>query len=340
MAVVYANLIAKSLTKNSWFNLGQRDNCTYPFWLLREKFKDCNVHLNTEDLNRNKNIKFELHIDVQQSRESIPSYLFLWEPTSIRPHNASKSLHRQYRKIFTWDDNLVDGCRYLKFYLPVHFDSQITFSKLGWAGRDQLCCVIAGNKTVKKYNPQELYSKRVETIRWFEHHASHAFDLYGTGWDAPPAQPGEFGRVWNKVSRYLYRFLNKKPFSSYRGTVGNKHRTIMLYRFSICYENTSGLDGYITEKIFDCFNAGCVPVYWGAANIEDYIPPSCFIDRRKFPDHESLYSYLTIMTENEYIQYQLAIQKYLASEPAQLFSAENFATTIVNNIGSDLQFQH
>ena len=40
--------------------------------------------------------------------------------------------------------------------------------------------------------------------------------------------------------------------------------------------------GYITEKIFDSFAAWCVPVYWGASNVTDYIPEGCFIDRRKF----------------------------------------------------------
>ena len=44
------------------------------------------------------------------------------------------------------------------------------------------------------------------------------------------------------------------------------------YRFYICYENTEGVEDYITEKIFDCFAAGFVPIYWGASNIEKYIP--------------------------------------------------------------------
>ena len=38
------------------------------------------------------------------------------------------------------------------------------------------------------------------------------------------------------------------------------------------------VNGYVTEKIFDAFKAGCVPVYWGAENITKYVPAECFID--------------------------------------------------------------
>ncbi len=40
--------------------------------------------------------------------------------------------------------------------------------------------------------------------------------------------------------------------------------------------------GYITEKIWDSFKARSIPIYWGASNIEEYIPINTFIDFRKF----------------------------------------------------------
>lgn len=30
-----------------------------------------------------------------------------------------------------------------------------------------------------------------------------------------------------------------------------------------CFENVRDLPGYITEKIFDCFFAEYIPIYWG-----------------------------------------------------------------------------
>lgn len=32
------------------------------------------------------------------------------------------------------------------------------------------------------------------------------------------------------------------------------------------------LKDYVTEKVYNGLQAGTLPVYWGAANIEDYVP--------------------------------------------------------------------
>lgn len=45
----------------------------------------------------------------------------------------------------------------------------------------------------------------------------------------------------------------------------NKWEFIRNYKFNICPEN-SNKEGYVTEKIFEAINAGCIPVYWGSNN--------------------------------------------------------------------------
>ncbi len=46
-------------------------------------------------------------------------------------------------------------------------------------------------------------------------------------------------------------------------------------------ENSIATD-YVTEKLYDAFVAGCVPVYYGAPNIEDLLPdPDSIIDYRR-----------------------------------------------------------
>lgn len=35
--------------------------------------------------------------------------------------------------------------------------------------------------------------------------------------------------------------------------------------FNICPENTNSY-GYVTEKIFECIESGCIPIYWGSYN--------------------------------------------------------------------------
>ena len=48
------------------------------------------------------------------------------------------------------------------------------------------------------------------------------------------------------------------------------------YKFIICFENST-TPGYVTEKIFNVFLSGTIPIYDGAPNITDYINPHAFI---------------------------------------------------------------
>ena len=47
--------------------------------------------------------------------------------------------------------------------------------------------------------------------------------------------------------------------------------TLRRYKFCVAVEN-SEMPHYVSEKVFDSFVAGCVPVYFGAPNVLDYIP--------------------------------------------------------------------
>ena len=332
-----ASFIGAGFHNNNVFDVASprnRDNCLVPFFEVRKLFIENGVELNSFDINREASVQFELHLDVQQTLNgNIPKYAILYESPQVRPINQSKSHLAKYRRVFTWRDDLVDGQRFIKLNLP---NKIIINNSRGWHGRDKLCCLISANKSVARTTRLELYSERVNTIRWFEQYAPQDFDLFGGGWDEPAVKPGLANRVARKLRSLLPKDKGKVYFPSYRGKVASKLETMQKYRFSICYENVRDLPGYITEKIWDSFFAGCVPVYWGAFNITDYIPEDCFIDRRKFTSHEELYEFMTCMSESEYTAYQERIAAYLVSDEARPFSAEAFSEIIVNTIVSDL----
>lgn len=50
------------------------------------------------------------------------------------------------------------------------------------------------------------------------------------------------------------------------GNVENKVCFLKSYKFNLCFENSS-YPGYLTEKLFDAFMAGCVPIYWGDTSL-------------------------------------------------------------------------
>ena len=71
------------------------------------------------------------------------------------------------------------------------------------------------------------------------------------------------------------------------------------YRFNLAFENSISID-YVTEKFFHPLIAGCVPVYLGAPNIEEFEPgDNCFIDVRKFGSPKEMAEYLLELEHNE-----------------------------------------
>ncbi|MDD2774387.1 MAG: glycosyltransferase family 10 [Gallionella sp.] len=334
--MMFATLRGQGLTKNTIFNRihpANRDDCFAPYVLLREKFASFSVQLNTVDQANMDNISFELHQDIQPDSISAVSYLLMFETVLVKSENGDQNEWAKYKKIFTWNDELVDGISFIKFNFPnpIHIHPAD-----GYAARDRFCCLIAGNKTLQTQDERNLYPERVKAIRWFEQHAPQDFDLYGVDWHLPVLHPGLLGKIERRLWRYGGKYFTLRPFPSYRGKVEHKRDVLTRTRFSICYENVRDLPGYITEKIFDCFFAGCVPVYWGAANIAKYIPSDCFIDRRKFHDIAAVYAFLKAMTEQEFYGYQERIATFLQSDAAYPFSSEFFAETVVNTIVQDL----
>ncbi|HSJ00854.1 MAG: glycosyltransferase family 10 [Verrucomicrobium sp.] len=57
-----------------------------------------------------------------------------------------------------------------------------------------------------------------------------------------------------------------------------KLEVLRQYQFCLAFENNIQAH-YVTEKWYDCFVAGCVPVYLGAPNIADFAPgPGSYLD--------------------------------------------------------------
>ena len=259
-----------------------------------------------------------------------PLYLIMLESELIRHLPSDPKISDKFRKIFTYDDRIIDGERFIKINYSFELGVNKPFDSLQ---KRKLITLVASNKNVRGIN--ELYSKRLEAIKWFEKNHPAEFDFYGMGWGLY-----DFGirlpwRLLNKFT-FLRRCL-APTYITYRGSVERKNPVLSKYRFAICYENICNSPGYITEKIFDCFFAGCVPIYWGANNILDYIPADCFIDKTKFDTYEDLYCFITSMSDETYEQYLTNIRSFLGGPKASLFSVETFANTILQEISEDLK---
>lgn len=306
-----------------------RDNCLHAFHQLKQTFLENDIDLATSDIHDPEKADWVIYNEAPASlprnHDPSKSILLLFETELIRPENWNLNLHKEFQWIFTWNDDFVNNDHYYKFNFSHLFPDKIENVPFH---KRKFCTLIAGNKMVS--HPFELYSQRLQSIAWFEKNHSEQFDYYGMGWD----QINWGHPVLNKVARKLKisKILKAKTSKCYRGLVDTKKEVLKEYKFSICYENAQKIPGYITEKIFDSFFAGCVPVYWGASNISSHIPKDTFVDRRDFSSHEELYEYLAGMTEAQFQQKAEAIQSFLSTSASRQFTSQHFAETIVGHV--------
>ena len=231
--------------------------------------------------------------------------IMLWEPPVINEKIWSKDLHNKLALVFTWDDSIIDQEKYFLFRWPTY--SGFKLNKTIPFEKRTLCCLINANKTSQHEN--SLYHKRLEDILFFEEAHSDDFNFYGVGWP-------------------IYTYKN------YRGQIPeqSKKKYQSKYKFCLCYENMQNVHGYVTEKIFNCLEAGCVPIYWGVDNITQFIPQNCFIDRRQFKDMSELYQFLKSVNKKQYDQYLQNIKQYLNSSKPYEFTVQCFAEHITTGI--------
>jgi hypothetical protein len=330
-------VVSKYLQNNNIFDeKAHRDNIYDRFIKLKEEFGKQGYDLSTDDINKIEDSEIVIYASnmpsILPTKEDIEkSYIILSESAFIRPDNYDIKKHNYFNKIFTWADDLVDNRKYFKLNYAHKFPKTINKDL---SNKEKLCTLISSNKKPPHTNTNELYSQRREAIRWFENNHPENFDLYGVGWDKYKFSGPKLIRVFNRIPYFpeLFAVLTGETYPSYKGMVDNKKKVMEKYKFSICYENAKDIPGYITEKIFDSFFAGCVPIYWGANNIFEHVPKECFINKRDFKTYEELYRFIKNMSDDEYIKYLTNIENYLNSDKSFQFKSEGFVQTIVKTI--------
>jgi Glycosyltransferase family 10 (fucosyltransferase) C-term len=83
----------------------------------------------------------------------------------------------------------------------------------------------------------------------------------------------------------------------------NKTEVLKSYLFHFSFENQKTPD-YITEKLWGALESGTLPVYFGAPNIREHVPPRSIILVDDFPSTKDLVSYLIQVSNNKKLYYK------------------------------------
>jgi hypothetical protein len=334
-----------------------RDGAREPFALLRESLAARGVPCHTAD-----------RIDEVAARR------YLYVALALRPR-ARRLLRRAdvvASAIFTLECPIVDpwtyrglpeaGRRFRRLYSYAGAEALLPFTGAPvevrpfripqaldaardelWARRDRGFLVMINANKRPRLRRGELYEERLRALAAFERHGE--IDLYGMGWDGAAYRVGRRFRPPWVVGRALHAAasvssrrwpgpLLAAARRAWRGPCAVKAEVLSRYAFALAFENMR-LEGWITEKLFDCLAVGTVPVYLGAPDIARHLPADCFVDARAFGSYEELRRFLRAMPERERERAREAGRAFLASEGFRPFRAATFAGLLEDIVEQD-----
>ena len=322
------------------------ENVNAPFVLLRDHFGRLGIPVHTADLMPtavDEVKKIYVSIGLMADYRSLArrpdvtlSAHFAFECPIVEPalYSVLPEVRRYVRRIMCFSD-AASLAPYIGASIPME---RFTWPQAlegvhasAWARADRgFLTMINANKLPRIYRA-ELYTARLDAVEYF--HRFGEIDLYGKGWNRAPMRLGKtwvpwtFRRwgesLWEMKQRRWPDPLYAAVAAAWKGTVASKAETLSRYNFAICFENMI-LPGWITEKIFDCLAAGCVPVYWGAPEVCDRIPAESFIDMRQFNGFADLRRFLHGVSPAQIARYREAGRAFLESSAYDPFRARGF----------------
>lgn len=320
---VYIDPAYKVYYNNELFNphnaILNRDDTLSPFIRMRAALNEKNIEVHTADRlidGQDNNLSGDYYsfglmdnLDALARRNNVHLKSFiLSEPPVVAPHlyKALPKLTQLFENVYVhnihgdgYSLRGVDQSKLKKFYYSQPHDDVI---EPYWHKVDRLkrIVVINGNHKPKSY-AGELYSKRIDVMVQLA--AWDCVDLFGRGWN----------RWWSRDSLWRAYWANVNTLKSiYKGPCECKFTVLSQYDFSLCFENMH-MQGYVTEKIFDCFYAGTVPIYWGAKDIRSLIPENAYIDFREFDTVQALKNHVFSLSQAEILSYKQAARDFIKS---------------------------
>ncbi|MEP6900831.1 MAG: glycosyltransferase family 10 [Actinomycetota bacterium] len=333
------------------------DRINAPFAHLRDSLSAQGITVHTADFlpekaNGVKNIYVSMGMlhryqELAQRNDVVLSAYFAMECPIVDPalFRALPEAGQYFKRLMTWSDG-ESLAPFVGSVLPFHsFRWAQSFDRVhenAWNRTDRKFMVMINANKLPALYRNELYTERLRAVEFFSR--TNEIDLYGIGWNEPSHHLGKSFLPYTvrRMQKYMVKQWQKiRPDPRltaarkvYLGTAQSKAETLSQYTFALCFENMI-LKGWITEKIFDCFFAGTIPIYWGAPEITDYVPENCFIDKRKFQTYEELRSFLKSLSEKEITAYRENARDFIASKKFAPFSKQAFTDLFKKIVAED-----
>jgi hypothetical protein len=181
----------------------------------------------------------------------------------------------------------------------------------------------------------ELYSLRRKAIMNIK-----SLELYGNSWDLSVSAKARHALAHLIIAikgGYLPRIsgarLYFRRFSNWIGAPSDKREVLSNYKYCLVIENSTE---FLTEKIFDAFFAGCIPIYVGP-DLKDFPIPSELYFQAK-PNLKSINEQIVEASKIDYLSWQNRLTVWINLDSTKLnWSAEEVNHRVIKAIAQYCQ---
>jgi hypothetical protein len=334
---------------SSYQHFGDATHWMQPYRVLREEGRRRGFELVTEDLVTPDKASVFLMMELPQSPEAVRSIrqkhpnlkivLQILESPLGRQWVFDRANHQLFDAVLTYSPKLGGSEKHFIYKLPAGGVDEWSglANEMPWHER-RTACLVANVPNCRPMLPRRsglgvmragwrfsvstwwnyiteqdsLYGERLAVARSFSEQCPGAFDIYGPGWASLSIDSVR------RAARGVW--------------AGSKLDLLGKYRFNIAFENCLNDCGYISEKIFDAFLAGTVPVYLGNRRIVDVIPKESFVDAGEFRSAGELARYVEQVSCDDWREMHAAGAAFLDTHARDSFGSMQYAHAVFDAV--------
>lgn len=254
-------------------------------------------------------MRADMQIINRAQKMQIPTTLIINEPEVVIPQQASKGIRCKFDRVL--EIGRPDSIPQLKW-------AQTWRSTNRQQTRSKSAVMINADKW--SFVTGSLYWLRAAVAS-----ESHNLDVFGHGWDRKlhvRFAHRVFELLRTIVARRVpslkgIRYVLSRPLA-FKGAVQDKVQEMSKYSVAIVIENSQEL---LSEKLFDAWFAGCVPVYVGPS-VKKFGLPSDLVVQSK-PNIKHLKAAIDSAINFDRSQFLESLERFLASSAGSEWQAKN-----------------
>ena len=148
------------------------------------------------------------------------------------------------------------------------------------------------------------------------------------------------GYTRNKFYKKLSEYKNITSGGLFLNNIGwrvsNKRKFLRDFKFSICFEN-SKTDGYVSEKIYDAFEAGTIPIYYGDDTLLQILNNKSYIHIKNTAEFDEKIELIKKIDQNDTLYEEMTKEKIVLDDNKFKIEEQKYKDFIYRIIDQDKQ---